>query len=77
MNQVCSTTYHARSAGILEYPPVTIRNVPKYLAPIEALETLIANPMRQSESPANTNGDRIWIRSDQIPQLITVIARMI
>ncbi len=33
--------------------------------------------MTHNESPANTNGDRSWMRSAQMPQTITVTAAVV
>ena len=63
--------------GAPRYAPVTTKYVPKYFAPIEALEILIANPMNASARPRNTNGERIRIRSEYNEQMMTVAARRI
>lgn len=67
-------THHATMEGYAAYPPDTIKNVPKYFAPIPAPDKLIANPTRQRSCPAWTNGDRIFLRSDHIPKVITSAA---
>ena len=67
-------TDHAAMAGKPEYAPVTTRKVPKYFALMGAGERLMAYPMRESEKPARTKGERFLSRSDQIPQRMTVMA---
>lgn len=58
--------YQDTMPGKAAYEPDMQRYVPKYLAPMVALEILIAKPTRHIESPAKMKGYRILIRSDQI-----------
>ena len=67
-------TYQAVTEGYAAYPPETMRNVPKYLAPIGAADTLIAKPARHRSWPQSTKGARRLMRSDQNPHAITVAA---
>lgn len=63
--------------GAPRYAPVTTKYVPKYFAPTEVLDILIANPMNASVRPRNMNGERIRIRSEYREQMMTVAARQI
>jgi hypothetical protein len=74
MNMSDSSAYQATTPGNPAYAPATQRNVPKYFAPEGAFDMLIPKPIAQEVSDARMNGNRIWIRSDQVAKIRSTIA---
>lgn len=60
--------------GWPEYAPATQRNVPKYLAPEETLDRLIAYPTAHKEREASINGKRSLTRSDHMANVMRMMA---
>jgi hypothetical protein len=68
------SAYQATTPGNPAYAPATHKNVPKYLAPDDALDMLIPNPTAQRVSAASMNGNRRRILSDQTENTSSTMA---
>ena len=66
--------HHDVIAGNAAYPPVAMRNVPKYFTPMDTSAMFTENPATQSRRPAATKGERILMASAQTDHATTFTA---